>query len=239
MESCDNGRKCSKCDHVITDFRGMSDWQIAVKHAISNEKICGLYGKHTLGGSKSNEKGNQIGKMAIVPSLLSLLLSSTHVNAQSTNTDVQELIEFTSHGMSITGLEVIKEKGPNQTKSYNDSLKIVRGFLFDSANEVIIGGNIIIQGTSRGTVTDIDGSFSLDLTEEFEDEQMVTLIVAYLGYGKKTIEININQFDEISELTLNPIIIEQDLMLTSFDVRRESLPKRIWRSITSIFRKKR
>lgn len=238
MELCHGRRKCSKCSHVITDFRGMTEWDIAVIHAHSNEKVCGLYDNHILDSTNIKERGNQIKKMALAPSLFTLLLSSTQAQAQTFLNDAQEQVKYIDQTINSADLEVIKEESI-QKKAYNDSIKIVRGFLFDSDNEPIIGGNIIIQGSNKGTITDIDGAFSLDLTSEFENETSVKLIVTYTGYGRQIVDVSTNEFNENFELIMNPIVIKENIMLTSFGVKRESFPKRVWRGITSIFKKKK
>jgi len=51
--------------------------------------------------------------------------------------------------------------------------------------EPLIGANVIIQGSSDGTVTDFDGSF------EFTTEQELpfTLVFSYVGYTAQEIEV--------------------------------------------------
>lgn len=38
---------------------------------------------------------------------------------------------------------------------------IVTGVVIDANGETIIGANIVVKGTTNGTITDIDGKFSL------------------------------------------------------------------------------
>lgn len=53
----------------------------------------------------------------------------------------------------------------------------VSGKVVDSDNgEPLIGANIILKGTSTGTVTDLDGNFTLDV------EKSSTLVVSFTGY---------------------------------------------------------
>lgn len=61
----------------------------------------------------------------------------------------------------------------------------VTGVIKDNAtNEPIIGANVLEKGTSNGTVTNIDGKFTISVTST------ATLVVKYLGY--KTQEISVN-----------------------------------------------
>ncbi len=53
--------------------------------------------------------------------------------------------------------------------------KVVTGQVTDSNGEPIIGANVVVQGTTAGTITDFDGNYSLDVPEN------ATLVFSYLG----------------------------------------------------------
>ena len=54
----------------------------------------------------------------------------------------------------------------------------VDGIVFDADDDSpIIGGNVIVQGTSVGTITDFDGKFSITMPSDHN-----TIIISYLGY---------------------------------------------------------
>ena len=55
----------------------------------------------------------------------------------------------------------------------------------EESGEPLIGASILIQGTTRGTVTDFDGSFEIRV-----DALPVTLEISYLGYETLVQEIN-------------------------------------------------
>ena len=40
------------------------------------------------------------------------------------------------------------------------------GSVLDGNNEPLIGANVIVAGTTNGTVTDIDGNFSLEVSPQ-------------------------------------------------------------------------
>ena len=48
--------------------------------------------------------------------------------------------------------------------------------------EPLIGANVLVQGTTEGTVTDIDGNFSLTTSASLP----LTLEVSYTGYSTPT-----------------------------------------------------
>jgi len=63
------------------------------------------------------------------------------------------------------------------TNAQNNSKIKVSGIVSDNTtNELIPGVNIVIKGTQTGSVTDINGKYSLDVS------QGVTLVFSYLGY---------------------------------------------------------
>lgn len=69
--------------------------------------------------------------------------------------------------------------------------RTLKGKVIDAeTDEPIVGGTIIVEGGSKGTVTDLEGRFELTV-----DGKARRLRVSFLGYEPKTIEIgNQNQF---------------------------------------------
>ena len=61
----------------------------------------------------------------------------------------------------------------------------VTGVMSDAdTNEPLIGANVLVKGTTVGTITDIDGSYSLDLPEG-----ATTLVFSYAGYADQEVDI--------------------------------------------------
>ncbi|MFD1820592.1 TonB-linked outer membrane protein, SusC/RagA family [Pseudarcicella hirudinis] len=56
--------------------------------------------------------------------------------------------------------------------------------LGEESNEALIGANILIKGTTRGTTTNAEGKFSLSVPEN-----ATTLMVSYIGYASKEVSI--------------------------------------------------
>lgn len=52
----------------------------------------------------------------------------------------------------------------------------ITGTVVDQSGEPIIGANVMVKGTTNGTITDFDGNFSLDASAGQE------LVVSYIGY---------------------------------------------------------
>ena len=72
----------------------------------------------------------------------------------------------------------------------------VSGVIIDANTQgTIVGASIMLKGSSQGTVTDIDGKFSLSVSK-----LPVTLVVSYVGYQKK--EVNVSSFDGALTISL-------------------------------------
>ena len=62
--------------------------------------------------------------------------------------------------------------------------RTVSGTVYDETGETLIGANVLIQGTSIGTVTDIDGEFEIAVTSDNP-----ILEVSYTGYATQQVEV--------------------------------------------------
>ena len=76
----------------------------------------------------------------------------------------------------------------------------VSGKITDSKGEPLVGVSVVIKGTSKGAVTDLEGRFQLDAKEGD------VLVISFVGFQKKEVtvgagEINIKLDEETSLLT--------------------------------------
>lgn len=62
---------------------------------------------------------------------------------------------------------------------------LVRGTVIDQAGESVIGASIQVKGTTQGTITDIDGKFSLGVP----DKKSV-IVVSFIGYATKELQVD-------------------------------------------------
>lgn len=82
-----------------------------------------------------------------------------------------------------------------ESSAVQQQKKQVTGVIVDSYNEPLIGVNIIEKGTTNGTVTDIDGNYSLSVAEN------AVLQISYIGYltqevntaGRTTVNITLQE----------------------------------------------
>lgn len=72
--------------------------------------------------------------------------------------------------------------------------KNIKGTVVDNTGIPVIGANVVVKGTTNGTITDIDGNFSLDNVPAD-----ATLVISYIGYidqeikaaGKSTVDVTL------------------------------------------------
>ena len=75
---------------------------------------------------------------------------------------------------------IIKKQASNTT---NQQSKQVKGTIVDDTGMPVIGANVMVKGTTNGTITDMDGKFSLDV------EEGATLVVSYIGFANQEIKV--------------------------------------------------
>lgn len=63
----------------------------------------------------------------------------------------------------------------------------VTGTVKDVTGEPVIGANVIQEGTSNGSITDIDGKFSLSIPKGS------VLVISYIGYASQNVTVTGNQ----------------------------------------------
>ena len=61
--------------------------------------------------------------------------------------------------------------------------KQVTGKIVDASGEPIVGANVVEKGTTNGTITDMDGNFTLEVSEK------ALLVVSYIGYASQEITV--------------------------------------------------
>ena len=90
-------------------------------------------------------------------------------------------LTYTIQGKMI----VISKKESNPAGSVQQQqMKRITGVIKDAAGDPIIGANVVEKGTTNGTVTDIDGKFTL----EVQNKGM--LQVSYIGYLTQELSVN-------------------------------------------------
>ena len=69
--------------------------------------------------------------------------------------------------------------------------KTITGTVVDATNEPVIGASVVEAGTTNGTITDLDGKFSLNVS------QGAKINVSYIGYKTQTITTGVQNSYQI------------------------------------------
>lgn len=113
---------------------------------------------------------------------------------------LDQLFESTDNTYVIDDRQIfISKKEPalkTEIKAVQQQTKTVTGVITDDLDEPLIGVNIQIKGTTTGTITNVDGEFSLSITQSNP-----VLVISYIGY--KTQEIQIGNQEHI-QVILKP-----------------------------------
>ena len=90
-----------------------------------------------------------------------------------------------------------------QTATKGKTIKVT-GTVLDSAGEPVIGANVVVEGTTKGTITDMDGRYELEVP------QGSNLTISYIGYTPKTVKATTQpltiKLSEDSQL-LNEVVV--------------------------------
>ena len=90
---------------------------------------------------------------------------------------------------------------------------LLKGKIIDSRSEAVIGASVAEKGTNNGTVSDVDGIFTLKVNNAAS-----TIIISYIGY--KTLEIPAGEIGET--ITLNEDAIGlNEVTVTALGIKRE------------------
>ncbi len=100
--------------------------------------------------------------------------------------------------------------------SWTLAQRTISGTVTDPTGEPLIGANILAKNTSVGTVTDIDGTFSLDVPEGAE-----ALVVSYTGFQTREVELGTST---VLDIILSEGISLQDVVVVGYStVQRKDI----------------
>jgi len=111
---------------------------------------------------------------------------------------------------------VIRKAAPDAGDELELFQNTIRGQVTDTGSGSSLPGvNIVVQGTNIGTVTDVDGNFSLSVPSLNE-----TLVISYIGY--QTQEIPIGGRTAIDIALQSVVVTGQEMVVTAFGLQREA-----------------
>ena len=109
---------------------------------------------------------------------------SIHLSDAEVNVVLDKLTEGTTLGYDIRNGKVYLYAKSNKHNPGTQQSNTVTGVVVDANGEPIIGANVVVKGTTNGTITDIDGRFSLEAPGN------AVLSISYIGFNSKDVAVN-------------------------------------------------
>lgn len=97
---------------------------------------------------------------------------------------LDKILANTGINYELEGTHIILTTEDVKSTNTAQQVKTITGMVTDTSGEAIIGANIRIKGTTTGTITDIDGKFSI------EAEPRSVIEVSYIGYLTQEVLVN-------------------------------------------------
>jgi TonB-linked SusC/RagA family outer membrane protein len=92
--------------------------------------------------------------------------------------------------------------------------RVVTGTVIDDTASPIPGANVLVKGTTKGTVTDLDGKFTIELAAN-----ETTLVVSYVGFDK--VEMNVQNQSNV-QIRLRESIQLNEVVITAAGIERNT-----------------
>lgn len=113
---------------------------------------------------------------------------SINVDARDIESVLHTLFDGTDVVYTIRDNQIIlsrkeSNRAGNRPTQEPQQRKMVSGVVVDASGVPVIGANIYEKGTTNGTITDMDGRFSLEVSPNS------TLEISYIGYTNQTIKV--------------------------------------------------
>ncbi len=108
------------------------------------------------------------------------------ISVSADNDDVRTVIQQILNGQNVTyeiqGKNIVVRK-ITQQKAPTGKLKTITGTIIDPQGVPVIGANIVVKGTTNGTISDMDGKFTLEVPEDG------VLQISYIGFNTQDIAV--------------------------------------------------
>ena len=111
-------------------------------------------------------------------------LVNIHVKNRPVSEILDEMFKGTDIRYAMEGKNIMLMKHSNKnTHDIEQQMKTLKGTVTDAKGEPIIGANIKVEGTNIGTITNMDGQFTLNVPEN------AILQISYIGFISQNIKV--------------------------------------------------
>lgn len=128
--------------------------------------------------------------------------ASVHASDKTVSAVLSEIFGGTNVSFTMEGKHIVLTKHEVAVPQTGQAAgRNITGVVKDEKGETIIGANVVVKGTTNGTITGVDGDFSLTNVPD-----KAILQISYIGYDTKEVILG-------KQNTLNVILAEDTKML--------------------------
>jgi hypothetical protein len=91
--------------------------------------------------------------------------------------------------------------------------RTVTGTVTDESGETLISVNVVVKGTTIGSITDLDGKYSIKVPDGSN-----TLVFSYTGFSSQDIELGAS---DVVDVQMSEGIFLNDVVVTALGIKRE------------------
>lgn len=144
---------------------------------------------------------------------------SVNLKGQRVESILEQLFKNTDVTYTINDRQILLSKRKEVTEAapvvavVQQKKNTVTGVVLDPTGMPVIGANIMVKGTTSGTITDMDGKFSLDVDKD------ATLVISYIGFASQ--EIKVGNQTKLSIALKEDSEALDELVVTALGIKRE------------------
>ena len=145
---------------------------------------------------------------------------SLHVEGQTVETILRNLFEQEGIQYEITENNFIlinpsrKSEGNHTALAAPQQKRQIKGVVKDANGEPIIGANVIEKGTINGVITDLDGQFRLDVSDNS------LLVISYVGYKDR--EVRVGNQESINVVLSEDLETLDEVVVVGYGTQKKS-----------------
>jgi TonB-linked SusC/RagA family outer membrane protein len=140
---------------------------------------------------------------------------SVKVKSKPVSYVLSNLLKNTDIDYSMEGTHIVLTKR-SDTASPQQNTRTINGLVADTKGEPVIGANVVEKGTSNGTITDVNGRFTLNVSPG------ALLTVSFIGYLTRDISVG-NQTSLVVELTEDTQALDEVVVIGYGVVKKSDL----------------
>jgi hypothetical protein len=91
--------------------------------------------------------------------------------------------------------------------------KVITGVVKDNDGEIVPGANVVVKGSTNGTITDLNGKFSIHANSKD------VLVISFIGY--KTLELTVGNQSALDIVLTSESEALQEVVVTALGIKRE------------------